>query len=80
MYSWKGQSVTLTIVSLSLALVFRAYTGVIFKLNRKLMDGLLFKWLIQYMENRFQRVVIDGHYLMKNPYKQVSDKDQSLDL
>ena len=36
------------------------HKGVIFKLKRKGIDGLLLKWFISYLENRFQRVVIDG--------------------
>ena len=36
------------------------HKGVIFKLKRKRIDGLLLKWFISYLENRFQRVVIDG--------------------
>ena len=36
------------------------HKGVIFKLKRKGIDGLLFNWFISYLENLFQRVVIDG--------------------
>ena len=36
------------------------HKGVIIKLKRKRIDGLLLKWFISYLENRFQRVVIDG--------------------
>ena len=36
------------------------HKGVIFKLKRKRINGLLLKWFISYLENRLQRVVIDG--------------------
>ena len=35
---------------------------VIFKLKRKGIDGLLLKWFISYLDNRFQGVVIDGQF------------------
>ena len=43
------------------------HKGVIFKLKRKGIDGLLLKWFISYLENRFQRVVIDGQSSVELP-------------
>ena len=55
-----GHDMRIVLMDMSKAFDKVWHKGVIFKLKRKGIDGLLLKWFIQYLENRFQRVVIDG--------------------
>ena len=55
-----GHDMRIVFMNMSKAFDKVWHKGVIFKLKRKEIDGLLLKWFISYLENRFQRVVIDG--------------------
>ena len=55
-----GHDMRIVFMDMSKAFDKVCHKGVIFKLKRKGIDGLLLKWFISYLENRFQRFVIDG--------------------
>ena len=54
-----GQDMRIVFMDISKAFDKVWHKGVIFKLKKKRKDGLLFRWFISYLKNRFQRVVID---------------------
>ena len=55
-----GHDMRIVFMDMSKAFDKVGHKGVIFKLKRKGIDGLLLKWFISYLKNRFQRVVIGG--------------------
>ena len=62
-----GHDMRIVFMDMSKAFDMVWHNGVIFKLEREGIDGLWLKWFISYLENRFQRVVIDGQSSNKLP-------------